>query len=125
MERAKKNNEKFKFYMLTNGDTFKQLLARIRYFRYKNKSKWPKNQTERAAVLFELYLDIQKDYDLAEALRNIFEKTTDKVIGLERLAELHEKLNQSGFKSFNTILRPILNHYKTILIIGARMLRLK
>jgi transposase len=67
MERAKKNNEKFKFYMLTNGDTFKQLLARIRYFRYKNKSKWPKNQTERAAVLFELYLDIQKDYDLAEA----------------------------------------------------------
>jgi hypothetical protein len=38
----------------------KQLLARSRYFLYKNKSKWSKNQTERAVVLFELYPDIQK-----------------------------------------------------------------
>ncbi|SDX57276.1 hypothetical protein SAMN05444338_1121, partial [Flavobacterium degerlachei] len=31
-------------------------------------------------VLFELYPDIQKAYDLAQDLRNIFEKTTDKII---------------------------------------------
>jgi transposase len=47
-------------------------------------------------------------------LRNIFEKTTDKVIGLSRLARWHEKVNQSGFKSFNTISRSIINH-QTIL----------
>jgi hypothetical protein len=56
---------------LTNGDTLKQLLARSRYFLYKKKSKWSKNQTERAVVLFELYPDIQKAYDLAQDLRNL------------------------------------------------------
>jgi transposase len=115
IEKAKKNKKKFEPYALTNGDTLKQLLARSRYFLYKNKSKWSKNQIERAAVLFELYPDIQKAYDLAQDLRNIFEKTTDKIIALGRLARWHEKVNQSGFKSFNTISRSIMNHYQSIL----------
>ena len=66
-------------------------------------------------ILFELYPDIEKAYNLAQELRNIFEKTTDKIIGLSRLAKWHEKVNQSGFKSFNTISRSIMNHYQTIL----------
>ena len=40
MEKAKKSNKKFESEVLTNGDTLKQLLARSRYFLYKNKSKW-------------------------------------------------------------------------------------
>jgi transposase len=56
-----------------------------------------------------LYPDIKRAYDLAQDLINIFEKTTDKVIGLSRLARWHEKVNQSGFKSFNTISRSIIN----------------
>ena len=64
---------------------------------------------------FFLYPDIEKAYDLAQDLRNIFEKTTNKIIGLSRLAKWHEKVNQSGFKSFNTISRSIMNHYQTIL----------
>ena len=115
IEKAKKGNRKFESEVLTNGDTLKQLLARSRYFLYKNKSKWSENQIGRAALLFELYPDIQKAYDLAQDLRNIFEKTTDKIIGLSRLAKWHEKVNQSGFKSFNTISRSIVNHYQTIL----------
>jgi transposase len=115
IEKAKKNKKRFEPLLLTNDDTIKQLLARSRYFLYKNKSKWSKNQTERAVVLFELYPNIEKAYDLAQDLRNIFEKTTDKIIGLSRLARWHEKVNQSGFKSFNTISRSIMNHYQTIL----------
>ena len=115
IEKAKASNKKFHPILLTNGDTHKQLLARSRYSLYKNKSKWSKYQTERAIVLFELYPDIQKAYDLAQDLRNIFEKTTDKILGLSRLARWHEKVNQSGFKSFNTISRSITNHYQTIL----------
>ena len=91
------------------------MLARSRYFLYKNKSKWSKNQISRAELLFDLYPDIQKAYDLAQDLRNIFEKTTDKIIGISRLAKWHEKVSQSGFKSFNTISRSIENHYQTIL----------
>jgi transposase len=66
-------------------------------------------------LLFELYPDIQKAYDLAQELRNIFETTTDKIIGLERLARWHERVNQSRFKSFNTISRSIMTHYQSIL----------
>ncbi len=115
IEKAKISKKKFEPTLLANGDTVKQLLARSRYFLYKNKSKWSKNQIERAVVLFELYPDIQKAYDIAQDLRSIFEKTTDKIIGLSRLARWHEKVNQSGFKSFNTISRSIINHYQTIL----------
>ncbi len=115
IEIAKKNNKKFESKVLTNGDTLKQLLARSRYFLYKNKSKWAKNQIERANLLFELYPDIYKAYNLTQDLRTIFEKTTDKIIGFAKLAKWHEKVNQSGFKSFNTISRTIINHYQTIL----------
>jgi transposase len=115
IEKAKKGNRKFESEVLSNGDTLKQLLARSRYFLYKNKSKWSENQIERSSLLFELNTDIEKAYNLAQELRNIFEKTTDKIIGLSRLAKWHEKVNQSGFKSFNTISRSIMNHYQTIL----------
>ncbi|WP_141672799.1 transposase, partial [Flavobacterium crassostreae] len=90
-------------------------LARSHYFLYKNRSKWSQNQLQRVLFLFELYPDIKKAYNLDQNLRNIFEKTTDKIIGLSRLAKWHEKVNQSGFKSFNTISRTIINHYQTIL----------
>ena len=84
MERAKKSNAKFEFKTLANGDTLKQLLARSRYFLYKNKSKWTQNQIERAALLFELYPDIHKGYNLTQELRSIFENTTDKIIGFAK-----------------------------------------
>jgi len=115
MEKAKKSNASYEFKTLANGDTLKQLLARSRYFLYKNKSKWTQNQIERAALLFELYPDIHKGYNLTQELRSIFENTTDKIIGFAKLAKWHEKVHQSGFKSFNTISRTITNHYQTIL----------
>jgi transposase len=115
IEKAKKANKKYEPEVLPNGDTLKQLLARSRYFLYKNKSKWSVNQIERAKLLFELYPEIHNAYRLTQDLRNIFEKTTDKVVGFARLAKWHEKVNQSGFKSFNTISRTIINHYQTIL----------
>ena len=115
IEKAKKSNKKFEPEVLSNGDTLKQLLARSRYFLYKSRSKWSVYQAERAQLLFQLYPEIQKAYHLTQDLRNIFEKTTDKIIGLTKLAKWHEKVNQAGFKSFNTISRTIQNHYQTIL----------
>ncbi|MFV5700228.1 ISL3 family transposase [Flavobacterium sp. ZT3R17] len=114
-EKAKKSKTNFESKTLSNGDTLKQLLARSRYFLYKNKSKWTESQTERAALVFELYPDIQKGYNLAQELRGIFENTTHKVIAFAKLAKWHEKVNQSEFKSFGTISRTIINHYQTIL----------
>jgi transposase len=115
IEKAKKEKVNFESTTLSNGDTLKQLLARSRYFLYKTKSKWTQNQSQRASLLFELYPDIQKAYNLTQELRGIFENTRDKIIGFARLAKWHEKVNQSGFKSFGTISRTIINHYQTIL----------
>ena len=115
IEKATQTNNKFESKTLTNADTLKQLLALSRYFPNKNKSKSSGSQRERSSLLLELYPDIDKAYYLAQDLRNIFEKTTDKIIRFSRLAKWHEKVNQSGFKSFNTISRSIMKHYQTIL----------
>ena len=114
IEKAKSTKTKFESRILSNGDTIKQLLARSRYILYKNKSKWSENQTERARLLFELYPDVEKAYQLSQDLRNVFENTTDKIYGLSKLAKWHEKVAQAEFKSFNTISRSIQNHYQTI-----------
>jgi transposase len=114
IEKAKTTKTKYEPITLSNGDTIKQLLARSRYILYKNKSKWTQNQTQRAKLLFELYPDIEKAYQLSQDLRNVFEDTTDKIYGLSKLARWHEKVAQAEFKSFNTISRSIQNHYQTI-----------
>lgn len=67
-------------------------------------------------MLFERYADLKKAYELTMALGHIFENTTDKLYGLARLAKWHEKVRQSGFKAFNTLV-PKTNengHYKGI-----------
>lgn len=115
IEVARKNKKPYKPVVLSNGDTVKQLLARSRYILYKNERKWTKNQKERSIILFELYPDIKLAYELTQKLSWIFENTKDKIYGYTRLAQWHEKVNQAGFKSFNTISRTITNHYQTIL----------
>ena len=72
LEKAKTNKKRFEPELLTNGDTVKQLLARSRYFLYKNKSKWTSNQLQRALLLFELYPDIKEAYNLSQGVRKIY-----------------------------------------------------
>ncbi len=114
IERAKQTGIEFKPEILENGDTLKQLLARSRYVLYKKTADWTPSQSQRAKLLFERYPDLQKAYNLATELSRIYDKTTDKLYGLTRLAKWHEKVRQAGFKAFNTISRSIQLHYKTI-----------
>ncbi|APT23271.1 DDE transposase [Flavobacterium columnare] len=115
IEKAKRNKKKFNLIILENGETKKQLLARSRYLLYKRENKWTENQKERAKVLFKNYPDLKTAYQLSMELSDIFKETKDKIYGYTKLAKWHEKVNQSGFKTFNTISRTITNHYKTIL----------
>ena len=114
IEHAKSTQTEYIPQILPNGDTLKQLLARSRYALYKKPNTWTDNQKERAQLVFERFPDLKKAYDLAQELSNIFTNTTEKIYGLTRLAKWHEKVRQSGFKSFNTVARSIENHYKTI-----------
>ena len=114
IEHAKSTQTEYVAKILPNGDTLKQLLARSRYALYKKASAWTENQKERAQLVFEHFPDLKKAYDLAQELSNIFTNTKEKIYGLTRLAHWHEKVRQSGFKSFNTVARSIESHYKTI-----------
>jgi hypothetical protein len=111
IEKTKTTKTKYEPIIVPNGDTIKQLLARSRYILYKNTSKWTLSHTQRAKLLFELYPDIEKEYQLSQDLRNVFENTNDKIYGLTKLAKWHEKVAQAEFKSFNTISRSIQKHY--------------
>lgn len=115
IEQAKTENKPYTPEVLENGDTLKQLLARSRYLLYKWKDNWTSEQEQRARVLFQRYPSIQKAYELAQGLSWIFTNTKEKIYGLTRLAKWCEKVEQSGFKSFNTISRTINNHYKNII----------
>jgi transposase len=114
IELAKVSQVEYQPEILPNGDTVKQLLARSRYALYKKPNTWTDNQRERAQLLFERFPDLKRAYELSLELSNIFTNTTEKIYGLTRLAKWHEKVRQSGFKSFNTVARSIENHYKTI-----------
>lgn len=115
MERSKSSGIPFQSEVLPNGDTLKQLLARSRYVLYKKPSDWTESQKIRSELLFERFPDLKTAYGLSMGLSHLFETTKDKVFGLAGLARWHEKVRQTGFKSFNTISRSIQNHYQTIL----------
>lgn len=115
IEKAKEEGNTYIPEVLENGDTIKQLLARSRYLLYKWHENWTSEQKQRGLILFEKYPLLEKAYNLAQDLSWIFTNTKEKIYGLTRLAKWCEKVEQSGFKSFNTISRTINNHYKNII----------
>lgn len=116
IEKAKTQKKKaWQPEVLSNGDTVKQLLARSRYVLYKKQKDWTDTQKQRAELLFERYLDLHQAYKLTQQLSTIFDTTKEKIFATTKLARWHERVAQSGFKSFNTISRTIMNHYRTIL----------
>jgi len=115
IEDAKKLKQVYIPEILRNGDTLKQLLARSRYLLYKHEQNWTQQQADRATLLFERFPDIKKAYDLTQSLSSIYNTATEKIYAYTRLAKWHEKVEQAGFKAFNTISKTIMNHYKRIL----------
>ena len=115
IEDAKKLKQVYSPEILRNGDTLKQLLARSRYLLYKHEQNWTQQQADRATLLFERFPDIKKAYDLTQSLSSIYNTATEKIYAYTRLAKWHEKVEQAGFKAFNTISKKIMNHYKKIL----------
>lgn len=115
IEMSRKSGEIYKPELLSNGETKRQLLARSRYLLFKSKSKWTLLQITRAELLFGLYPSIEKAYNLAQGLSYIFENNTNKNAARLKLAQWYNKVEESDFKSFNTISRTIQIHYQTIL----------
>ena len=98
----------------SNGDTRKQLLARSRYLLCKKETSWSPSQRERAAILFREYPALKKAYYLTQHLGLIYHQCRTKEAALTRLARWYNQVEESGFKSFGTVLRTIQTHYYNI-----------
>lgn len=106
-EKIKESREKGDKYvpeLLPNGDTLPQLLARSRYALFKPTSKWTKSQKQRAELLFDRFPKIHKAYKLSMHLRSIFEEDITKYVANLKLARWYNDVEESGFKSFQTIM---------------------
>ena len=114
-EDAKWLGKEYHPFIFPNGDTKKQLLARSRYLLFKSPDKWSKSQKERAAILFAQYPDLKEAYSLSHSLRMIFSKRLKKDEARLMLARWYDKVDNSGFTSFNTIAGTIYEHYDEIL----------
>lgn len=115
IELCKEFKKPYLEFRLENGDTMKQLLARSRYLLFKSEGAWTPTQAARAEVLFKYYPDIRQAYKLCRELGGIYERTSHKGIALTSLARWYDKVEKTGFKSFNTISATIQNNYLTIL----------
>lgn len=98
-----------------NGDTRKQLLARSRYLLYKSRKKWSESQRQRASLLFTQYPDLEKAYHLVDGLRNIYNQNIPKSVAMTKLAHWFKNVEQAGFRSFSTLRKTIMHHYRDIL----------
>lgn len=114
-QKAKNKGVSYKAEILENGDTLKQLLVRSRYFLFKHFTKWTQKQKYRAEILFRKYPDLQEAYALSMELFQIYQNTNNKGIAYTKLAQWYDKIEKSGFKQFNTVIRTIQQHYISIL----------
>lgn len=115
MDLAREAKQKWLPQILENGDTVKQLLARSRYLLFKKEVNWSPSQSQRAELLFNLYPDLHKAYKISQELSSILSHSKSRMIAFKKLALWYNKIEETGFKSFNTIARTIQNNYETIL----------
>lgn len=115
IKKARSSKGAFIPEILHNGDSRKQLLARSRYLLYKSSEKWTENQKQRAEILFKEYPEIKKAYGLVNSLRKVFTHVEDIKVAYTRLAHWYKKVEESGFKSFQTVANSISINYRSIL----------
>jgi len=114
IENAKKKGIEYKPQVFRNGDTVKQLLARSRHLLFKPESRWSASQFARAKLLFKHFPKIEQAYNLAQGLSFIYENNYDKRVAIVKLAKWYNKVENFGFKDFNTASKSIQLHYKSI-----------
>ena len=115
IQKAKQQGKQYISPTFTNGDTAKQLLARSRYLLFKSADNWTTNQKERAKILFKEYPKIEQAYKLSNQLRIIYNSSLEEAVAITKLAKWYDQVEQSGFKSFTTIMNTISVNYQSIL----------
>jgi len=118
MIKAKKEKEIYHPKVHKNGDTEKQLLARVRYVLFKPWNRWSSSQRERAKILFEEYPQLKKAYELSMMFRGIFENSKTRKRAEERMNAWFIRINESGLSQLISAgctveqnLKKVLNYF--------------
>ncbi|WP_262497960.1 MULTISPECIES: transposase [unclassified Chryseobacterium] len=81
---------------------------------YKSREKWTISQKQRAVILFAQYPDLEKAYQLTDGLRKIYNQNIPKSLAMTKLAHWFKEVEEADFKSFSTLRKTIMNHYRDI-----------
>ena len=114
IELAKEEKRKYIPHVFENGDTRRQLLARSRHIVMKHFSKWTYIQQKRSKILFREYPALYEAYLVSMELTQIYNTTTNKQIGLTRLAHWYNKVEKLNLKFFKSVIDTMQNNYGTI-----------
>ena len=111
---AKKTGIQFSQRQLSNGDSFKQLLARSRYLLAKKSNTWTENQKERSVILFREFPILEKMYNHVMYFRNIYENQS-KERAKEQFKDWIVKTECLKIDEFNSTAKSIKYHLDNIL----------
>lgn len=106
---------KWKPERMENGETKPQVLARSRHIILMHKSKWNEQQKARAAVLFRLFPNLEKAYNIYLDLVDIFNKKSIPGVARLNLAKWYNKVEDLGDDGFSKVIDTFENHNKTII----------
>lgn len=115
MAQAKQFGHRYTPQELANGDTPKQLLARIRYSLMKFKSQMKdNNQLLRLHIAFHDYPELERAYHHTQRLREIF-NLRDRNQATEQLEQWISLSKQDRYKAFYSAAMSLHWHKETIL----------
>lgn len=113
IQQARAEKRRYRAEELANGDTPKQLLARLRDALNTAPQKWSLTQSIRASIAFQRYPELEKAYRHALWLRQIYHRT-DKQQAVEDIRSWMEHSHKYYKDVFSTAANSIENHLSTI-----------
>lgn len=100
---------------MENGETKPQIMARSRHIILMHSSKWNDQQRARADILFRMFPDLEKAYNLYLQLVDIFNKKSKPAAARLNLARWYNDVEAFGYDGFSKVIETFENHNDTII----------
>ncbi len=114
MKEEKERIGKWTPQLMENGETMPQIMARGRHIILMHKSRWNEQQTARAKIMFEKFPDLERAYELALKLVEIFNRKVKPGVARLNLARWYRDVEAFNDNEFHKVLETFENHNKTI-----------
>lgn len=103
---------------LQNGETTLELLTRSRYLLFKREQEWSPSQRQRASLLFSLYPQLQKDYQLTIDFRKWYDKSNigkDNEAIILQLQQWYSQVDNSASEEIKNFKEMVKEHQGKII----------